>query len=646
MAQAEPDSVPVVDDEDDNNDNDDDEAFEDAYELPPMSENMDLDSAIADTMTALNLFLNNKFEEAKRRMEPWADRSFYHALGYGTILYIQAVMTFDSADIERAVAATKRSIAVCNKFRRKSTLLSKVNYNKLTREEIHAEICYAECLIERALLMFVQDESLISFVKGALKIRACYQSYKECLRILQKRNWKPDDNKIHFESGVKLGVGLFNLMIALLPTKVMKLLEFVGFSGKKKKGLRLLEEGTEMPTSLRGALCSLSLLSYQTVIVYVLGNADADVELVDKVLKPCLVRYPKSLAIQYLECKDKDLEIYLLHIDTYIPLVTPYPVHVFISQGALFLFFAGKAEEIKSNIPQAIHRFEESIDAQSEWRQFHHLNFWELMWCHSFSGDWLLAMKYAEKLCKESRWSKATYTYQKAAFLMMCDDQTEETKVHINMLFKEVPKLKLRIAGKSIPFEKFAMKKAKRYLDQGNRLILPAYELIYVWNGFAVIGKNPKYLQPILDDVESVLKELEANKTKYPFYTDDYCLVMLLKGTCLRYLGKLTEAEQCLLHLCTNEKDVKQDTYLIPYSLVELGMLNIEKGDLNAASSFLDMAKRYQKYSLESRLLFRIHAAKLELQYATGMKEEDSSIDELTPPETPTNSNDQIVVRL
>ena len=37
------------------------------------------------------------------------------------------------ADIERAVNATKRSIAVCNKFRKKSTLLNKVNYNKLTR---------------------------------------------------------------------------------------------------------------------------------------------------------------------------------------------------------------------------------------------------------------------------------------------------------------------------------------------------------------------------------------------------------------------------------------------------------------------------------------------------------------------------------
>lgn len=32
---------------------------------------MDLDTAIEETTMALNLFLNNKFNEAKSRMEPW-----------------------------------------------------------------------------------------------------------------------------------------------------------------------------------------------------------------------------------------------------------------------------------------------------------------------------------------------------------------------------------------------------------------------------------------------------------------------------------------------------------------------------------------------------------------------------------------------
>jgi len=31
---------------------------------------------------------------------------------------------------------------------------------------------------------------------------------------------------------------------------------------------------------------------------------------------------------------------------------------------------------------QAIAKFEDSIDSQHEWKQFHHICYWELMWCY------------------------------------------------------------------------------------------------------------------------------------------------------------------------------------------------------------------------------------------------------------------------
>lgn len=45
-------------------------------------------------------------------------------------------------------------------------------------DQIHAELCYAESLLFKAALTFTEDETMMSFVKGGLKIRSCYQSYK------------------------------------------------------------------------------------------------------------------------------------------------------------------------------------------------------------------------------------------------------------------------------------------------------------------------------------------------------------------------------------------------------------------------------------------------------------------------------------
>ncbi|RUS82422.1 hypothetical protein EGW08_009810 [Elysia chlorotica] len=593
-----------------NSNNDlDEENFEDAVEsitspgLPaPGSSVMDLDTGILEADLALNMFFNNRFTEARDRMQPWTDQSMYHALGYGTILYIQAVMTFDMADIENAIEAIKKSVIMCNRVRKKTSIISsitkmnsKINYDEFSEEEIHAELCYAECLLIRAFLTFIQDENLISFVKGGLKIRECYKIYKECHKILKNRKVKTDKHTIHFESGVRMGIGAFNLMISLLPSRVMKLLEFVGFSGNKKFGLNELKESCDLHAGLRGKISTIILVAYHSLVTYVLGLADGDIDLATEILQPCLVTHPK---------------------------------------GALFLFFAGRLEEVKGHIDEAINKFEDSIESQSEWRQFHHLCYWELMWCHCFKSDWLIAMKYAERLCKESRWSKATYTYQKASFLSMCPEQTDETRKHIDYLFAEVPRLKQRIAGKSIPFEKFAVAKSQRYFSQGNYLILPALELIYVWNGFNILGKNQELLERMLVDIEATLTDIasKANSGESKngkFYYDNYCLALLLKGVCLRHRDQHFQAEQCFQEVVDSEKRLRYDHYLIPYSLVELAILYLHQERLSDVKNLLEKAKKqYSHYFLESRLHFRIHAIRLQLNSALLSSSDSGSVAE------------------
>lgn len=57
---------------------------------------------------------------------------------------------------------------------------------------------------------------------------------------------------------------------------------------------------------------------------------------------------------------------------------------------------------------QAQEKFLACIAAQEEWRQIHHLCYWELMWAYSFELNWRKAYRYADLLCKESKWSQVT----------------------------------------------------------------------------------------------------------------------------------------------------------------------------------------------------------------------------------------------
>lgn len=81
-----------------------------------------------------------------------------------------------------------------------------------------------------------------------------------------------------------MGNGTFNLMISLLPARVIKLLEFIGFSGNKQMGLQDLMTGAKM-TGLRQVLCVLTLLGYHLIVCYVLSHQEGDLELCHEMLE-------------------------------------------------------------------------------------------------------------------------------------------------------------------------------------------------------------------------------------------------------------------------------------------------------------------------------------------------------------------------
>jgi hypothetical protein len=64
--------------------------------------------------------------------------------------------------------------------------------------------------------------------------------------------------------------------------------------------------------------------------------------------------------------------------------------------------------------------------------------------------------------------------------------------------------------------EKFAVKKAERFFAQKKKLVLPALELLYVWNLFKVLGKKCELIQNVYKMTEKALAMLDAQKSKMP----------------------------------------------------------------------------------------------------------------------------------
>lgn len=81
-----------------------------------------------------------------------------------------------------------------------------------------------------------------------------------------------------------MGNGTFNLMISLLPARVIKLLEFIGFSGNKQSGLQDLIAGSQM-SGLRQVLCVMTLLGYHLIVCYILSHQEGDLDYCDKMLQ-------------------------------------------------------------------------------------------------------------------------------------------------------------------------------------------------------------------------------------------------------------------------------------------------------------------------------------------------------------------------
>ena len=400
---------------------------------------------------------------------------------------------------------------------------------------------------------------------------------KECCNILQGRtNWETDQHRKDFEGGVRLGIGTCHLVFSKLPAKITKLLEFIGFSGNRVTGIHELKTVCEDKDGFRQFLACLVLLGHCIWISSFIDEEQCSVELWEEILQEKLAKHPN---------------------------------------GASFLFLKGRFHFVQGEMKTAIHWYKEACNFLEKYPLLCHTYYWELNWAHQYSLDWMGAYHYANLLFEESKWSKCFYGYLKAAMLCMAqDDLTEKQKEEQIDLMKNMAKWKRRIAGRSLTVEKFAIHKAERFMEQGNFLVLPSLELIYLWNGFRILGQSYSTIEPFYNLVEKAEQRANSEKNIRKFFLDDISLINLLKGMCLKFMNCPEQAEECFKLVIDQQGQLVKDTYLVPYAQYELALKKKSDGQILESLDLLEKAKSdHKRYLHQTRLHLRIQSVQSEI---------------------------------
>ncbi|KAJ2817234.1 hypothetical protein GGI24_005466, partial [Coemansia furcata] len=208
-----------------------------------------------------------------------------------------------------------------------------------------------------------------------------------------------------------------------------------------------------------------------------------------------------------------------------------------------------------SGLPKAGVAAASAMPSANEWRQLQYLGYWERSLCLMSLGRWMDAAEGFNTLRKENNWNKGVYTYALASciwehYLTLCDgvaatDPKLAGEEHrrllgiVSTLMEMVPTLKRKVAGKSIPVEKFVIRKASKFRQQGDFLLRPGLELLHVWN---LYSKMPHArLLTLRDEIDTEIGRLgDRQEYRHEFYYDDLAVLLMTKGCVLRELAHPT----------------------------------------------------------------------------------------------------------
>ncbi|KAJ2888730.1 hypothetical protein FB639_000445 [Coemansia asiatica] len=479
----------------------------------------------------------------------------------------------------------------------------------MTPTQRHAELVHAEAYLLRAMLNIATGDGVLSVLREGWHVRSAYAIYRNCYAFIQDAYANGEIVDDHFVSGTYLGIGVFNLVLSMLPSKLLRFIELVGFSADRKLGLELLAIAAgwrsdpqlanlmEPPPKgfetihpcgygLRSEFCAIVLEVYHVFLCSSMYLGYPNMPLAQAALQMSADQNPDGLIIMYftalLHMTRRQMDDAIVVFTKLVSLgnslkkmlrsitggTTSSYTSSIIEDELIVELSALEVNDAKADgsipKPSTTGVASNKPKGADEWRQLQYLGFWERSLCYMSLGMWMDAARGFNKLRKENNWNKAVYTYSLACCIWEeyvtisggtppTDDseKTQEQQCLLGIvcnLMAMVPRLQRKVAGKSIPIEKFVIRKARKFQEQGSFLMHPGVELVASWNLFSKIPYSR--LQVLRKQIDASIDDLAQHRPKtssrndskklyrHKYFYDDLAMLLLLKANCLHEIAR------------------------------------------------------------------------------------------------------------
>ncbi|PVV05114.1 hypothetical protein BB560_000369 [Smittium megazygosporum] len=526
---------------------------------------------------AVFMFLNAEYAEAEETLSEGMKNKILHCSEcYSTIQLIKAAISFDRTVLEIGFESCNETIQIATDMKKEAKRIEAANdsvqgkpahlfswikssvsnvaslspfanseetFSKMDLRSpmsMQIDLIIAEGYLLRSFANVILKGGLMAFLQDGWNIKNTYFTYKSFSGYLhwrEKLNEKSDSGSFKkldpdFTSGVYLGVGIFNIVLSMMPKRLLKIFEFVGFVANKKRGLEALEKSSlldfdKIPNSKNALMQILgdseeysdtdSIQSFQTAS----ENFNIEENLSSsKENGPTNLDHPiKKKSYSETDISEINLsksnmkaELSTLVIIFYHTVMCPeggfrdfdldfaerlinYKLADF-PNSMLLVYLYGKLLEHRRELRKAIHCHNRIIQQNAHlnniWHKFSHIGIWEKGVCEMALGNWMIAYQSFELLLHDNDWSKAVFSYCAAICLYerYLVSNNDELLEKVKSYLIELPSLKKKIAGKSLAIEKFVLRKGRKFFSQGCFLMRPGLEFLLVLNFFQKIGDN------------------------------------------------------------------------------------------------------------------------------------------------------------